>query len=106
MLRVIIRLTLLLYRFTPALAALHNKLTTLRRSAKELERSLQDKYELPSLTLKIVQKYGPAAHVQLKAKSATDKIDADPAATVLTGSGSTRSYSIGVRPSRALMGIV
>lgn len=80
-------------RFSPALRALHAELNTLRQTASELESSLQDKFEIPKLTLRINSKFGPVIHVHAKGQ-ALKHIEADESLAQVIKSQSTRSYSM------------
>jgi hypothetical protein len=81
--------------FNSALSASHSILLTLRQRAATLESTLRTKYRTPSLTLRHVQKIGPAMHVFLK--DGVSKIEADPNAAGVMKSGSTRVFVLQVR---------
>lgn len=80
--------------FSPALATLHNELTVARRKANDLEAELKARYGLPGLSFKVVPKLGAIVHVA--SKGAFGKIESDSAVTLVSKSGSTRSFNHGV----------
>lgn len=71
---------------------LHEEMNALRRSANQLELSLRKKYDSQGLVLKIAPKFGPIVHVTTR--HGYSKLEADPAAELMSKSGSTRSYVI------------
>ncbi|KAM0790603.1 hypothetical protein ACM66B_004468 [Microbotryomycetes sp. NB124-2] len=79
--------------FTPQLAVLHNDLTESRRKAHELQLALQTKYNLSGLTLRVAPKLGAIVHVASKGRY--QEIESDPGVTIVSRSGSTRSYNAG-----------
>lgn len=85
-------------RSSPELAALHSHLQELRISASTLESSLQNLYQSPHLSLRVIQKLGAAIHVQTRSKGAA-LISVDRNASLVAKSGSTQAFTLPVRPS-------
>lgn len=84
-------------RFSPALRALHRKLTELRDQAFKLQNDLRKLYSSKNLTLKVLPKIGAAAHVL--SRDGVLKLEADERAHLYQKSNSTRAYVIRVRLS-------
>ncbi|KAK4056998.1 hypothetical protein OIO90_001898 [Microbotryomycetes sp. JL221] len=80
--------------FLPQLQSLHKDLKEARHRAFELQSTLQRKYELPGLTLRVAPKLGAIVHVV--SKGSYKNIEADEGVTSVGKSGSTRSYNLGL----------
>ncbi|GAA5876958.1 hypothetical protein JCM16303_006351 [Sporobolomyces ruberrimus] len=78
--------------FSPALRALHRKLTELRDQAFKLQNDLRKLYSSKNLTLKVLPKIGAAAHVL--SRDGVLKLEADERAHLYQKSNSTRAYVI------------
>ncbi|TNY19060.1 muts domain V-domain-containing protein [Rhodotorula diobovata] len=78
--------------FSPALAALHSELNSLREEASALQDALRTRYKSKNLSLKVAQRVGPAVHILVR--DGVGEVDKDPAALVHQKTNSTRLYVV------------
>ncbi|TNY23302.1 muts domain V-domain-containing protein [Rhodotorula diobovata] len=78
--------------FSPALAALHSELNSLREEASALQDALRTRYKSKNLSLKVAQRVGPAVHIFVR--DGVREVEKDPAALVHQKTNSTRLYVV------------